>query len=146
MIGQVFASLILLSVSYVFWVFFAPNLSDSVAEKLGILSINTAIRDLKDGADTTSDTLLQIKDASGAIGNVRDIVNQANEKINQTSQTISNLRQMGEEKVEQAQKTADSIKKAGEAIGEVQANITTLTSLSGSATLSGQASVSGSNR
>lgn len=110
------------------------------------MSINTNIRDLKNGADTTSDTLLQIKDASDTLSGVRNIVNQANEKINQTSQTISNLRQMGEEKVEQAQKTADSIKKAGEAIGEVQANISTLTTLSGSATLSGQTSVSGSNR
>lgn len=146
MIGKIFASLILISVLYVFGVFFAPNLSDTVAEKLGIISVNTTIRSLKTGADTTSDTLLQLKDASGAINNVRDIVNQANEKINQTSQTINNLRQMGEEKVEQAQKTADSIKKAGEAIGEVQANISTLTTLSGSATLSGQVTASGTQR
>ncbi|MDD2916232.1 MAG: hypothetical protein PHH70_00100 [Candidatus Gracilibacteria bacterium] len=137
MIGKMFASLILILVLYVFGVFFAPNLSDSVAERLGILSVNTTIRQLKNGVDSTSDTLLQIKDASGALNGVRGIVDQANEKINQTTETINTIRQVGEQKIEQVQKTADSIKKAGEAINEVQNNITNLTSLSGSTKGSG---------
>lgn len=137
MIGKIFASCILISVLYVFGVFFAPNLSDGMAERLGISSVNTVIRNLKNGADTTSDTLLQIKDASGAIGGVRGIVDQANQQINETTAAINQIRQVGEEKVEQVQKTADSIKKAGEALSEVQSNITSLTTLSGSASASG---------
>ncbi|MDD5376743.1 MAG: hypothetical protein PHH16_01365 [Candidatus Gracilibacteria bacterium] len=146
MIGKIFASFILVSVLYVFGVFFAPNLTDNVAEKLGIVSVNAIIRQLKDGADSTSDTLLQIKDASGAINGVRSVVDQLNQKTGQITETINTIRQTGEQKVEQVQKTADSIKKAGEAISEVQANLSTLTSLSGSQTLSGQASMSGSDR
>lgn len=130
MIGKIFASIILISVVYIFGVFFAPNITDSLAEKIGTLSINTTIRQLKIGLDTTSETLLQIKDASGAINNVRDIVNQANEKINQTAETINNIRQVGEQKVQQVQKTADSIQKAGAAISAVQDNLNALTSIS----------------
>lgn len=130
MVGKIFASFILIAVLYVFAVFFAPNLSDSVAEKLGMISVNTTIRQLKNGADYTSDTLLQIKDASGAINGVRGVVDQLNEKTGQMSNTINTIRQVGEQKVEQVQKTADSIKKAGEAITEVQGNITELTTLS----------------
>lgn len=136
MIGKIFASGILVIVLYVFGVFFAPNLADNLAEKMGTTSFNTFIRQLKDGADSTSETLLQVKDASGAINGVRDFAAQANEKINQTTEMINSLRQAGEQKVAQVQKTADSIKKAGEAISEVQNNITNLTSLSGSEALS----------
>lgn len=93
MVGKIFASFILISVLYAFGVFFAPNLADSLAEKAGIMPLNTFVRQLKSGADATSDTLLQIKDASGAISNVRGIVDQANEKINQTSQMVNNIRQ-----------------------------------------------------
>lgn len=64
MVGKIFASCILIGVLYVFGVFFAPVLTDGLAEKLGIASVNTTIRQLKDGADSTSETLLQIKDAS----------------------------------------------------------------------------------
>lgn len=139
MIGKIFASLILISVLYIFGIFFAPNLSDSVAERFGFLSINATIRQLKDGADSTSTTLLQIRDVSGAISNVRGIVNQVNETISQTNNTINAIRQTGEKKVQQAQKTADSLKKAGEAITEVQNNVSELTSFSGSSTTSGSA-------
>ncbi len=93
MIGKIFASIVLISVLYVFGVFFAPNLSDNVAEKLGITSVNTLVRQLKNGADSTSETLLQIRDASGAINNVRGIVDQANEKINKTTEMINTIRQ-----------------------------------------------------
>ncbi|MDD5197537.1 MAG: hypothetical protein PHN60_01615 [Candidatus Gracilibacteria bacterium] len=137
MIGKIFASIVLISVLYVFGVFFAPNLSDNVAEKLGITSVNTLVRQLKNGADSTSETLLQIRDASGAINNVRGIVDQANEKINKTTEMINTIRQTGEQKIGQVQKTAESIKKAGEAITEVQNNISNLTSLSGSIAESG---------
>lgn len=136
MIGKIFASAILLSVLYIFGIFLAPNLADSVAERLGITSVNTIVRQLKDSADSTSETLLQIKDASGAINGVRDVVSQMNEKIGQTTETINAIRQAGEQKVQLAQKTADSIQKATEAINEVQNNVSALTSLSGSATLS----------
>lgn len=136
MVGKIFASLILISVLYVFGVFFAPNLTDDIAEKLGISFINDSIRQMKDGADSTSDTLLQIQDASGAINGVRGVVDRLNETLEQTNETINTIRQTGEQKVEEVQKTADSIKKAGEAINEVQSNITNLTSLSGSKTLS----------
>lgn len=136
MIGKIFASIILVIVLYIFGVFFAPNLADSIATKLGINSVNTAIRQLKDGADSTSETLLQIKDASGAISSVRELANQASERIGKTTETIKTIRQTGEQKVQQVQKTADSIKKAGEAISEVQGNLTELTSLSGSQTFS----------
>lgn len=64
MVGKIFASLILIAVLYIFGVFFAPNLTDGIAERLGIASVNTAIRQAKNGADSTSETLLQIKDAS----------------------------------------------------------------------------------
>jgi hypothetical protein len=64
MIGKFFASIILISVLYVFGIFFAPNFTDSIAEKLGIMPTNTIIRQLKSGADVTSETLLQINDAS----------------------------------------------------------------------------------
>lgn len=137
MIGKIFASLILISVLYVFGVFFAPNLTDSVADKLGITSVNTTIRQLKNSADSTSETLLQIKDASGAINSVRNAVNQANEKINQTTETINTIRQTGEKKVEQGKKVVDSIQKAGDAISEVQNNLNEFTSLSGSVSISG---------
>lgn len=136
MIGKIFASIILVIVLYIFGVFFAPNLADSIATKLGINSVNTAIRQLKDGADSTSETLLQIKDASGAISSVRELANQASERIGKTTETINTIRQTGEQKVQQVQKTADSIKKAGEAINEVQGNLNELTSFSGSQTLS----------
>ena len=82
MLGKIFASIILISVVYIFCVFLAPNLADSMAEKLGISSVNTTIRQLKDGVDSTSDTLLQINNASGAINGVRNFATQANEKIN----------------------------------------------------------------
>lgn len=93
MLGKIFASTILIAVLYIFGVFFAPNLTDTLAEKLGTSSVNTLIRQLKNGADSTSETLLQIKDASGAISNVRGIVNQANEKINKTTEMINTIRQ-----------------------------------------------------
>ncbi|EKD29990.1 MAG: hypothetical protein ACD_78C00197G0025 [uncultured bacterium (gcode 4)] len=137
MFGKIFASIILITVLYIFGVFFAPNLTDTLAEKLGTSSVNTLIRQLKNGADSTSETLLQIKDASGAISNVRGIVNQANEKINKTTEMINTIRQTWEQKMEQVQKTTESIKKAGEAFAEVQNNISSLTSLSGSITESG---------
>jgi methyl-accepting chemotaxis protein len=104
-------------------------------------AINVTIRQLKDGADSTSTTLLQIQDASGAINGVRGIVDQANEKINQTTQMVNGIRQVGEQKIEQVQKTADSIKKAGEAINEVQNNLNSLTTLSGSTSMSGEVNV-----
>ncbi len=137
MIGKIFASLIILSVLYVFGVFFAPNLVDNIAENIGMMPVNTTIRQLKDGADSTSTTLLQINDASGAINGVRNIVNQANEKINQTTETINAIRQVGEQKVQQVQQTADSIQRAGEAITTVQNNLNALASLSGSVSASG---------
>ncbi|MDD2891800.1 MAG: hypothetical protein PHQ95_02440 [Candidatus Gracilibacteria bacterium] len=137
MIGKIFASIILISVLYIFGIFFAPNLTDSVAEKLGITSVNTIIRQIKNGVDSTSETLLQINDASGAVNSVRDIVDQANEKINQTTEMINTIRQTGEQTIQQVQKTADSIRKAGEAITEVQNNITSLVTLSGTTTESG---------
>lgn len=137
MIGKIFASIILISVLYIFGIFFAPNLTDSVAEKLGITSVNTIIRQIKNGVDSTSETLLQINDASWAVNSVRDIVDQANEKINQTTEMINTIRQTGEQTIQQVQKTADSIRKAGEAITEVQNNITSLVTLSGTTTESG---------
>lgn len=143
MIGKIFASFILIFVLYVFGVFFAPNLTDMIAENIGMMSVNSTIRQLKDGADSTSETLLQINDASGAINSVRNVVNQANEKINQTTETINVIRQAGEQKVQQVQKTADSIQKAGEAITAVQNNLSELTSLSGSVSANGSASGSG---
>ena len=130
MLGKIFASIILIAVLYTLWVFLAPALSDSVADKLGILGVNNLIRDFKNGADSTSETLLQIKDASWAINGVRDFANQANEKINQTSEMINGIRQTTEQKVQQAQKTADSIKRAGEAVSEVQNNLSSLASFS----------------
>lgn len=81
--------------------------------------------------DSTSTTLLQIMDASGAINTARDVVKYTNEKTNQTSEAIDATRRAGEQKVQQAQQTIDSIKKASQAIEEVQGNISSLTSLSG---------------
>ncbi|NCP76696.1 hypothetical protein GW819_03215 [Candidatus Gracilibacteria bacterium] len=137
MLGKIFASIILISVVYIFCVFLAPNLADSMAEKLGISSVNTTIRQLKDGVDSTSDTLLQINNASGAINGVRNFATQANEKINQTTEMINSIRQTGEQKIQQVQQTAESIRKAQEAINEVQNNIANLTSISGSVSGSG---------
>lgn len=37
MVGKIFASIILVTVLYIFGVFFAPNLSDGIAGKLGII-------------------------------------------------------------------------------------------------------------
>lgn len=68
---------------------------------------------------------------------MRDIVDQANEKINQTTDMINTIRQTGEQTIQQVQKTTDSIRKAGEAITEVQNNITSLVTLSGATTESG---------
>jgi len=137
MLGKIFASIILISVVYIFCVLLAPNLADSVAENIGISSVNTTIRQLKDGVDSTSDTLLQINDASGAINGVRNFATQANEKINQTTEMINSIRQTGEQKIQQVQQTAESIRKAQEAINEVQNNIANLTSISGSVSGSG---------
>jgi len=137
MLGKIFASIILISVVYIFCVFLGPNLADSMAEKLGISSVNTTIRQLKDGVDSTSDTLLQINNASGAINGVRNFATQANEKINQTTEMINSIRQTGEQKIQQVQQTAESIRKAQEAINEVQNNIANLTSISGSVSGSG---------
>lgn len=92
MLGKIFASIVLIAVLYAFGVFFAPNLADSVAERIGTISVNTMIRQLKIEADTASETLLQIKDASGAINGVRDFANQANVKIGQTAETINAIR------------------------------------------------------
>lgn len=131
MFGKIFASIVLIVVLYILGIFLAPNLVDSIAESLGIMSVNTTIRDLKSGADSTSDTLLQIKDASGAIGTARSIATQANETLQKTTETINTIRQVGEQKVQQVQKTAESIDKASQAIGEVQSNLSELTTLSG---------------
>ena len=140
MIGKIFASSILISVLYVFGIFFAPNLSDSIAEELGIGSINTIVRQLKTGADSTSETLLQIQDASGAVNSVRDAVNQMNKKTEQISDTINTIRQVGEQKVEQVQKTVDSVRRVGSGIIEVQQNLSELKNLSGSVSQSGTTS------
>lgn len=121
----------LIAVLYILGIFLAPNLTDSIAENLGIMSINTTIRNLKSGADSTSDTLLQIKDASGAIGTARSIATQANETLQKTTETINTIRQVGGQKIQQIQKTADSVQKASQAIGEVQDNLSELTTLSG---------------
>lgn len=131
MFGKVLSSVIIIVVVYILGIFLAPVLTDSIGEKLGIASVHTTIRNFKGGVDATSDTLLQIRDASGAISGVRDVVNKANETINQTSETISSIRQTGEQKMQQFQKTADSIKKANDAITEVQNNVSELTSLTG---------------
>ena len=146
MLGKVFASAILIAVLYIFWVFFAPNLTDDIAKKMGILHMNSVIRQFKQWADVTSDTLLQIKDASWAIGGVRGIVKQANETINQTSEAINSIRQAWEQKIEQVQKTADSIQRASEAISEVQNNVSALTSFSGASYISWSLSVTGAQR
>lgn len=130
MFGKIFASIVLIAVLYILGIFLAPNLADSIAESLGIISVNTTIRDLKSGADSTSDTLLQIKDASGAIGTARSIATQANETIQKTTETFNTIRQVGEQKVQQVQKTAESIDKASQAISEVQSNLSELTTLS----------------
>lgn len=131
MFGKIFASIVLIAVVYILGIFLAPNLADNLAENLGIMSVNTTIRDIKSGADSTSDTLLQIKDASGAIGTARSIATQANETIQKTTETINAIRQVGEQKIQQVQKTAESIDKASQAIGEVQDNLSALTTLSG---------------
>jgi len=137
MFSKILSSVIIIAVLYILGVFLAPNLTNSIGEYLGIASVNTTIRGFKSGVDSTSDTLLQIKDASGAINGVRDIVQQANNAVDQTTQTINTIRQTGEQKVEQVQKTVDSVKKAGEAISEVQNNLSALTSISGGSTLTG---------
>lgn len=130
MFGKIFASFILITVLYVFGVFFAPNLSDSVAEKLGIMSVNTTLRQLKNGADTTSETLLQIKDASEMINSARDAVNKTVESVETTKQMIN-------QKVQQGEKVVDSVKKTQESITELRNNVSELTSFSGAVTLSG---------
>ncbi len=131
MFGKLFASILLIVVIYILGIFLAPNLADSIGESLGIMSINTTIRNLKSGADSTSDTLLQIKDASGAIGTARSIATQANEAIGKTAETINTIRQVGGQKIQQVQKTVESIDKASQALGEVQNNLSALTTLSG---------------
>lgn len=130
MFGKIFASFILIAVLYIFGVFFAPNLSDSVAEKLGIMSVNTTLRQLKNGADTTSETLLQIKDASGIISSARDAVHKTVEGVETTKQMIN-------QKVQQGERVVDSVKKTQESFTELQNNVSELTSFSGSVTLSG---------
>jgi len=130
MFGKILASIVLIIVLYILGVFLAPNFMDSIAERLGMMSVNTIIRNLKSGADSTSDTLLQIKDASGAIGTARSIATQANDTLQKTTETINTIRQVGEQKVQQVQKTAESVQKAGQAISEVQDNISELTTLS----------------
>lgn len=131
MFGKIFASIVLIAVLYILGIFLAPNLADNLGESLGIISVNTTIRNLKSGADSTSDTLLQIKDASGAIDTARSIATQANDTIKKTTETINTIRQVGEQKVQQVQKTAESVQKAGQAISEIQDNISALTTLSG---------------
>lgn len=131
MFGKIFASIMLIAVLYTLSVFLAPNLADSIADRLGMMPINTTLRDLKSGADSTSDTLLQIKDASGAIGTARSIATQANEAIGKTAETINTIREVGGQKIQQVQKTAESIDKASQALGEVQDNLSALTTLSG---------------
>lgn len=124
MFGKIFASIVLIVVLYILGIFLAPNLVDSIAESLGIMSINTTIRDLKSGADSTSDTLLQIKDASW-------VINSAREAVNKTVQHVETTKQIIDQKVEQVQKTAESIDRASQAISEVQSNLSELTTLSG---------------
>jgi len=135
---KIFLSLVIIVVTYTLGVFLAPVLTDDIGAALGISSVNTTIRTLKSGVDSTSDTLLQMKDASGAINHVRGIVQQANTVTEQTTETINNLRQATEQKVQQVQKTADSIRKASEAISAVQNNVSELTNFSGSISASGE--------
>lgn len=136
MLGKIFASIIIIVVLYIFGIFFAPNLSDSLATKLGIFSFNTMVRDIKNGVDSTSETLLQIQSASGTIGSARDAVNKTLEGVETTKKFI-------DQKVQQGEKVVDSVNKTRESISELQDNVSELTSLSGTVSATGSTSGSG---
>lgn len=47
MFGKILASIFLIVVFYILAVFLAPNLSDGVADKLGMSGVNITLRDIK---------------------------------------------------------------------------------------------------
>lgn len=123
---KVFSFFILLFAVYILGVFLLPSVTDAVWEKLWILEFNIWIRQLKWGADTIGEDLLQINQASEVLSGARNIVDKTKEAIQKTQEGIETTRQVIDTKVQQVNKVADSFEKTKQSVNELQNNLSDL--------------------
>ena len=126
-LGKIFSLLILLFTVYLIAIFFAPSIADSIGQDLWVLSFNTWVRELKWGADTVSEDILQLKDAWDTLSWARSVVDKTKDLIQKTQQWIETTRQTIQTKVDQVNKVADSFEKTKNSVTELQKNIDNLT-------------------
>lgn len=113
MIARIIALLLLLSVSYVLWVFLAPDFMDIYGDS----DINAKIREYKD---------LSLRFSSGAStpeSLVEQITRSSQVYIDETRRTYENIENTISGKIQDVQVAADSVQKAYEAINEAKSDI-----------------------
>ncbi len=124
---QILSLVILFGTSYVLGIFFAPTQTDEIADLVGAKVFNETIRGLKTSADGVSTSLIELQSGTGG---VLDTLKQAKGVVQTGKQVI-------ESKVDQTKQVIQSVEQVGNAVNQLQTNVSTLTTLTGSATLSG---------
>lgn len=114
---------LIIIILYIISVFILPDLTDNLASKIWVLSLNQKIRDLKNLADNIWENLTKIKSSEEIIDKAKDITNTISWGINTTKNIIN-------EKISQTNKVVDSAIKTKDSINELTENISNLTSLS----------------
>lgn len=141
MLIKIFSFILLVWAVYTLSIFFAPAQADEIGALIGAPGFNDQVRSLKGRIDGVSDTLVELKNATGGI------LDDAGRVVDQARSVVGTTRDILDTKVNQTKQVVDSVNKLSDAASAVKSNIDALTTLSG-ATLSGSnqttATVSGS--
>ena len=129
-LGKIFSVLIVLFTVYILAIFFAPSFADGFWKDLWLLGFNQWLRELKSGADTVSEDILQLKSAEETLSGTRSMVDKTKQLIESTQKGIEVTRQTIETKVDQVNKVADSFEKTKNSVNELQQNLDALTTFS----------------